>query len=98
MRSRLNFFSFFLLLLLIEATFGKNEIVSELIRELDLAGMINARVKSRGRYGRTKFIKMNIPLENVGSYLEKETQLNDLINYQPVSVGRKQNQGMNRFF
>ena len=72
--------------------------VSELIRELDLAGMINARVKSRGRYGRTKFIKMNIPLENVGSYLEKETQLNDLINYQPASVGKKQNQGMTRFF
>ena len=37
--------------------------VSELLRELDLAGIINARVVSKGQYGRSKMIRLNIPLE-----------------------------------
>ena len=72
--------------------------VSELIRELDLAGMINARVKSRGRYGRTKFIKMNIPLDDVGPYLENESQLSELINFTPRYIQMKNNQGIRKYF
>jgi cell division control protein 6 len=72
--------------------------VSELIRELDLAGMINARVKSRGRYGRTKFIKMNIPLDDVGPYLENESQLSELIDFTPRYIQSKHNQGIRKFF
>ncbi|MCD6477708.1 MAG: ORC1-type DNA replication protein [Candidatus Aenigmarchaeota archaeon] len=34
--------------------------VSDLISELDLLGIINARVVSKGRYGRTRIIKMNL--------------------------------------
>jgi len=60
--------------------------VSELIRELDLSGMVNARVKSNGRYGRTKFIKLNIPLEDTSKYLMSENRLNEYINYRPICV------------
>jgi cell division control protein 6 len=34
--------------------------VSDLIAELDLLGIINAKVISKGRYGRTRMIKMNL--------------------------------------
>jgi cell division control protein 6 len=34
--------------------------VSDLIAELDLLGIINAKVVSKGRYGRTRIIKMNL--------------------------------------
>jgi archaeal cell division control protein 6 len=58
--------------------------VSELIRELDLSGMVNARVKSNGRYGRTKFIRLNIPLKDTTKYLMSERRLNELIGYKPI--------------
>jgi len=35
--------------------------VSDLIAELDMFGIINAKVLSKGRYGRTKRIKTNLP-------------------------------------
>lgn len=35
--------------------------VSDLIAELDMFGIINAKVLSKGRYGRTKRIKVNLP-------------------------------------
>ncbi|MCK4634705.1 MAG: cell division control protein Cdc6, partial [Candidatus Aenigmarchaeota archaeon] len=34
--------------------------VSDLIAELDLLGVINAKVVSKGRYGRTRIIKINL--------------------------------------
>lgn len=36
--------------------------VSDIIAELDMLGLINAKVISKGRYGRTREIKMNLPL------------------------------------
>lgn len=44
--------------------------VSDLIAELDLFGIINTSVVSKGRYGRTRTIKINIP-ENVLQNLKK---------------------------
>lgn len=35
--------------------------VSDLLAELDMFGIINAKVSSKGRYGRTKRIKVNLP-------------------------------------
>jgi len=35
--------------------------VSDLISELDMFGIVNAKVISKGRYGRTREIKMNLP-------------------------------------
>jgi archaeal cell division control protein 6 len=63
--------------------------VSELIRELDLSGIINARVVSRGRMGRSKYIKLNIPIDDLKSYLETENNFNDLIDYQPHCIYNK---------
>ena len=63
--------------------------VSELIRELDLAGIANARVKSNGRYGRTRFIRLNIPLTDAHAYLESENRLNELLDYTPHCTKQK---------
>ena len=46
--------------------------VSDLISELDLLGILNSRVVSRGRYGRTKEIKLDIPPELLKTVLEEE--------------------------
>jgi cell division control protein 6 len=45
--------------------------LSDLISELDLLGIINAKVISKGRYGRTREIKIAIPHTNLPS-LKKE--------------------------
>jgi archaeal cell division control protein 6 len=45
--------------------------LSDLISELDLLGIINARVISKGRYGRTREIKLAVPVTNV-NILSKE--------------------------
>ena len=60
--------------------------VSELLRELDLAGIINARVVSKGRYGRSKMIRLNIPLEETKKYLESDKKLEDFMEYRPVCL------------
>ena len=49
--------------------------VSDLISELDMLGLINAKVISKGRYGRTRDIYMNMPddlLEKVKAKLKEE--------------------------
>lgn len=63
--------------------------VSELIRELDLSGMVNARVKSTGRYGRTKFIKSNVPLRDLQDYLQNESRIAELMNIPPSCIRNK---------
>ncbi len=60
--------------------------VSEIIRELDLSGLVNAQIKSNGRYGRTKFINLNIPLQDLNGYLINESRLNDLFDYKPKCI------------
>lgn len=49
--------------------------VSDLIAELDMFGIINAKVLSKGRYGRTKRIKVNLPkslIENIEGSILRE--------------------------
>jgi archaeal cell division control protein 6 len=60
--------------------------VSELIRELDLAGILNARVVSKGRYGRTKVIRLNIALQEAHKILSDDKKLADLVDYAPKCV------------
>jgi cell division control protein 6 len=60
--------------------------ISELIRELDLAGLINARVISKGRYGRTKVIRLNISLEEATKFLKDDRKLEDLLDYRPKCI------------
>jgi cell division control protein 6 len=64
--------------------------VSELIRELDLSGLVNARVRSSGRYGRTKFIKMNIPIEDAYKYLANERLFSNVIEFRPSCINRSE--------
>jgi cell division control protein 6 len=49
--------------------------VSDLIAELDMFGIINAKVLSKGRYGRTKRIKVSLPktlIERIENVILKE--------------------------
>jgi cell division control protein 6 len=46
--------------------------ISDLIAELDMLGIINSIIISKGRYGRTREIKLDVPIEPV-----KETLLED---------------------
>ena len=53
--------------------------ISDIIAELDMLGIINAKVISKGRFGRTREIKINIPShleEKIHKLLEEELQVN----------------------
>lgn len=52
--------------------------VSDIIAELDMCGIINARVVSKGRYGRTREIRMGIPqltIQNIRTNLREGLNL-----------------------
>ncbi|MCL2786204.1 MAG: ORC1-type DNA replication protein [Methanomassiliicoccaceae archaeon] len=56
--------------------------VTDLISELDMLGIIHARVKSFGRAGRTKEIELSIPQE-ICRMLEDDESMRLLKNYRP---------------
>ncbi len=62
--------------------------VTDLISELDMLGILNARVISKGRYGRTKEIRMSVPLEETRGVLEEDHVLADVIDYTPKTQSR----------
>lgn len=53
--------------------------VSDLINELDMLGIINAKVVSKGRYGRTKEIRLNITPYKVKNIYRHDNQLQSLL-------------------
>ncbi|RLG05427.1 MAG: cell division control protein Cdc6, partial [Thaumarchaeota archaeon] len=57
--------------------------VSDIINELDMLGLVYARVISRGRYGRTKRIKIGVPLNLIGDILEKDPRIKGVADYVP---------------
>jgi cell division control protein 6 len=57
--------------------------VSGLISELDMVGLLNARVVSMGRYGRTKKIRLGIGRSLVRKVFTNSERLGDLIDYVP---------------
>jgi cell division control protein 6 len=57
--------------------------VSGLISELDMVGLLNARVVSMGRYGRTKKIRLGIGRSLVRKVFTNSERLGDLIDYIP---------------
>ncbi|MCU0861374.1 MAG: ORC1-type DNA replication protein [Methanomassiliicoccales archaeon] len=57
--------------------------VTDLISELDMLGIIHARVKSFGRGGRTKEIESAVPLAETKRTLEEDEILQSLRNYRP---------------
>jgi len=67
--------------------------VSGLINELDMIGLLNSRVVSMGRYGRTKKIRLGIARSLIMEVFASEDRLGHLISYAPkylaeVSSGR----------
>lgn len=49
--------------------------VSDLISELDLLGILNSKVISRGRYGRTKDIKLEVPISRIKDCILSDARL-----------------------
>jgi cell division control protein 6 len=52
--------------------------VSDLISELDMMGIINARIISKGRYGRTKEIVLNIPSMQARVAIQEDYSIGNL--------------------
>lgn len=65
--------------------------VSGLINELDAIGLLNARVVSMGRYGRTKKIHMGISRTAVQEVFNSDERLEDLISYTPKCLAYSSN-------
>ncbi|MDY6958985.1 MAG: ORC1-type DNA replication protein [Halobacteriota archaeon] len=57
--------------------------ITDLISELDMLGIINATVVSKGRYGRTKEISLSVPLDSTQSVLLSDCRLEDLVDFIP---------------
>ena len=55
--------------------------VADLISELDMLGVITARVISKGRYGRTREIKMSSSSEDIIKILHEDEVFKELSNY-----------------
>jgi len=57
--------------------------VTDLISELDMMGILNATVVSKGRYGRTKEISLSVPSESTKKVLFEDYRLKPLEDYRP---------------
>jgi cell division control protein 6 len=57
--------------------------VSTLVNELDSMGLLNAKVVSMGRYGRTKKIRLEITRTLIRDVFTDDSRLGRLVNYEP---------------
>ncbi|MDP3104403.1 MAG: ORC1-type DNA replication protein, partial [Candidatus Methanoperedens sp.] len=57
--------------------------VTDLISELDMLGILNATVVSKGRYGRTKEIALSVPTESTSRVLFEDYRLKQLEGFRP---------------
>jgi len=57
--------------------------VSGLINELDVMGLLNSRVVSLGRYGRTKKISLGVPRKVVNEVLSEDERFRSIMDYKP---------------
>jgi cell division control protein 6 len=57
--------------------------ISDLLSELDLMGIIDSTVVSKGRYGRTRQIHLVVPLVGIRIVLEDDIRLNGITNFEP---------------
>ena len=65
--------------------------VTDLISELDMLGIVNAVVVSKGRYGRTKEISLSVPIEETEAVLLSDSRLGDIDDVQPFVQARFDN-------
>jgi cell division control protein 6 len=68
--------------------------VSSLVNELDVIGLLNARVASMGRYGRTKKIRLGVARSLIREAFATDDRLRLLVSYAPkclaeISSGRR---------
>jgi len=75
----------------IEADVLTQRRVTDLISELDMLGIVNAVVVSKGRYGRTKEISLSVPIEETEAVLLSDSRLGDIENAQPFVQARFDN-------
>ena len=52
--------------------------ITDLISELDMLGIIQARVISKGRYGRTREITLSVPISEARKVLEEDDIIKEL--------------------
>ncbi|PSQ31153.1 cell division control protein Cdc6 [Halobacteriales archaeon SW_6_65_46] len=62
--------------------------VTDLISELDMLGIVNAVVVSKGRYGRTKEISMSVPIEETEAVLLSDSRIGEVEDAQPFVQAR----------
>ena len=70
------------------------EFPADLVRqagELDLMGIINARVVSFGRYGRTKKIRLGVEPRAITSTFGSDGLVRGLLEYAPKSLPKQHN-------
>ncbi|MDZ7744998.1 MAG: ORC1-type DNA replication protein [Halobacteriales archaeon] len=65
--------------------------VTDLISELDMLGIVNAVVVSKGRYGRTKEISMSVPIEETEAVLLSDSRIGEVEDAQPFVQARFDN-------
>jgi len=65
--------------------------VTDLISELDMLGIVNAVVVSKGRYGRTKEISLSVPTDETEAVLMSDSRLGDIDDVQPFVQARFDN-------
>jgi len=59
------------------------------LNELDIMGVINARVVSFGRYGRTKKIRLGVEPRAVYSAFTSDELVKGLLKYEPRGLPRQ---------
>lgn len=52
--------------------------ISDLISELDMLGLLNSKLISKGRYGRTKEIKLEVPIKRIRECILQDIRLSKL--------------------
>lgn len=63
--------------------------VSGLINELDIIGVLNARVVNLGRYGRTKKVRLGVSKTVVKNIFSEDSWINQVIDYSPKCLAKK---------
>ena len=63
--------------------------ITDLISELDMLGIVNAMVVSKGRYGRTKEISSSIPVDNTKNVIMEDCRLKPLDTFVPALVTKQ---------
>jgi len=62
--------------------------VGTLVNELDAMGLLNSKVVSMGRYGRTKKIRLEISRSLIQDVFANDSRLSRMINYEPKLLSR----------